>query len=35
MLIVDNQNRRNASKELIHKRPKLSVLKYKLTKSKF
>ncbi len=34
-LIVGNRNRRNASKELIHKRPKLSILQNKLKKSKF
>jgi hypothetical protein len=34
-LIVGNRNRRNASKELIHKRPKLSILKNKPKKSKF
>ncbi len=34
-MIVGNQNRRDASKELMRKRPKLSLLKNKPKKSKF
>ena len=34
-LIVGNRNRKNTKKELIHKRPRSSILKSKLVKSKY
>ncbi len=34
-LIVGNRNRREAKKELIHKRPKRSILQYKMIKNKY
>ena len=34
-LIVGNRNRRDAKKELIHKRPKRSILQSKIIKNKY